>query len=252
MSPRGQVNPAKLCFVDSLKFVGSLDPSAYKRRYEEYRKEMLRWLAPDGVGHRTLQELGRVEDFRKNIDALCDPHDRGQGLLLRQIQAIARTQGPSLLARKYLRKTGLDRVVRDLRATLRRYYHEDGTLSREAVAEALASCLGFLDPKKPWLIEAFAREAIDPHISALFDGRNAQPYGVGWEADAFRKTASLVKDGLLKKSKSGGHVAHAFGSYYDDLVETWADRWGYKSATLRPPSKWSPGRPSRENCSSTA
>jgi hypothetical protein len=201
---------------------------------------MLKWVEPGGVGRDTLEALGLLDDFRANIEALRDPVDRGQGFLLRQIHELARTQGPGLLARRYLKKTGLWKAIRDLRSVLRRYYGDDGTLSREAVAEALGGCLSFLDSGDPNAIDEFAREAVDPGVSAMFNGNGEAPIREGWVADAFRTMAGMVRDGLLARSGAGGEVARAFGSYYDDMVDSWAERWGYVGARLSPPTKQSP------------
>ena len=161
MSPRGRFRPARICFADSKRIVeGDFLTSSYEGKYQRYREAMLRWVAPGGVGRETLEELELTDDFRANIDALCDPEDRGQGFLIRQILDLAESKGPALLLKKHLTRTGLSAAMRDLRAQLARYYDPDGTLGRAAVSETLRDCLGFLRPDDPRAIETFAAAAM--------------------------------------------------------------------------------------------
>ncbi len=240
MSPRGRFRPAKVCFADSKRIVeGGFVSSSYERKYEAFREIMLRWVDEGGVGRETLDDLGLTDDFRRNIDALCDPEDRGQGFLVRKILGLAEAKGPALLVRKHLVRTGLSSAVRDLRAQLSRYYYPDGELGRAAVSETLRNCLGFLDADDPRAIETFAAAAIDPTIDALFQGRNGVLTSGNWVESSFRRTARLVRDGILDRARVAPDVAEVFGEYYEGLVDTWADSWGYASASLRPPSRYS-------------
>ena len=240
MSPRGRFRPAKICFADSKRIVeGGFLSSSYELKYEKFREAMLKWVDLGGIGRETLDELNLTEAFRENIDALCNPEDRGQGLLAQEILNFAETQGPSLLLRKHLVRSGLIAVLRDLPPLLSRYYGADGSLSREAITEMLRACLVFLDPDDPRSIEHFAADAVDPEIDSLFKGRNGELTGPNWIESAFRRTSKRVCEGILERAKVDPGVAAAFRTYVGDLVDSWAVRWGYTTASLRPPSRQS-------------
>jgi hypothetical protein len=241
MSPRGPFRPAKVCFADSKRIVeGGYRYASYEEQYKLYRKAMLAWIEPGGVGRQTLDELGLTNDFRENIDALCDPEDRGQGFLIQRILDLAETKGPAMLVKKHLVRTGLAGLLRDLRPLLARYYGDDGTSSRKAVAETLRTCLAFLDPDDPRAIETFAAAAVDPDIESLFDGRNGNVPAGNWVEASFRRITRRVHEGILNRAKVNPSVARAFGDYFGELVDTWTERWGYASARLEPPSPQSP------------
>jgi hypothetical protein len=71
---------------------------------------------------------------------LCDPADRGQGFLVRQIVRLVEQKGPVIFLKRYLIRTEL----RQLRELLSRYYHDHGVVRSEAVQETLQQCLSFL------------------------------------------------------------------------------------------------------------
>jgi hypothetical protein len=241
MSPRGRFRPAKVCFADSKRIVeGGFLASSYEGKYRTFREAMLKWVDSGGVGRETLDELGLTDNFRKNIDALADPDDRGQGFLARQILDLTQTKGPALLLKKHLVRTGLMGALRDLPPLLARYYGADGSMSREAICETLRTCLGFLDPEDPQAIERFATDAVDPDIDSLFKSRNGVLSSGNWVEASFRRTTKRVCDGILDRARVDPHVATAFRDYVGDLVDTWAESWGYAGASLRPPSRQSP------------
>ncbi len=241
MSPRGRFRPAKVCFADSKRIVeGGFRTSSYREKYQAYREAMSAWIEPGGVGRETLDELGLTDDFRENIDALCDPEDRGQGFLVRQILGLAETRGPALLLKKHLVRTGLVAVLRDVRTLLSRYYGADGTLTRKAVAETLRTCLGFLAPDDPGAIEAFAIAAVDPEIESLYNGHNGKAAAGNWVESSFRRMTNRVCEAILDRAEVNPGVARAFSDYFGELVDTWTERWGYARARLEPPSRQSP------------
>ena len=61
---------------------------------------MEKWLTPNTKPYEYLEKMGMVELFKENIDALCNPDDRGQGFLMQQIVNLIKEKGPILLLKK--------------------------------------------------------------------------------------------------------------------------------------------------------
>jgi hypothetical protein len=222
-----------VCFVDSKSIVDTLTGS-YARAYAEYRPELLRWSEPGGVGHGTLEQLGLLESFAQNVDALCDPADRGQGFLVRQIRELARERGPAILIRKYLLKSKLYHSTQSTLDTLLKYYDANGKLNRAGIQQAIQSCLKSLgDDRRAH--EAFAAAEMDSRIAALVQEESAAARPELRASRAFYRMAEELKQRLLARASSASEaISHEFARYYDGLVHDWAERWGYHAARLAP------------------
>ncbi|MAG56380.1 MAG: hypothetical protein CMJ83_08830 [Planctomycetes bacterium] len=236
MSPRGRVRPARICFLDSQSIVETLTGGSYENAYKMYRPVMEKWLESDGTGRATLERLGLLESFRENVDALCDPDDRGQGYLLRQITNLVEEKGPRLLLKKHVLNTGLLDGLDALDDALRGYYDGDGALNIEAVRAAMRSCLGFLDPDDLESVERFASEVLDDDIRALVP-TDGTPVGPDWVAQAFQQLCDLLKNKILEHGEAPGEVFAEFARHFDTQCTQWGDRWGYAAADLVPPDK---------------
>jgi len=234
MSPRGRVRPARVCFLDSRSIVETLTTGTYDAAYEKYRPIMERWLEPGGVGHATLAELDLVDAFRENVAALCDPEDRGQGYLVRQLQQVVEEQGPSLLIRKHLRKTGLLNGLSDLQDILASYYDDEGRMNREATQQALGACLSFLDRHDLACVERFADEHLDSRIREIVPRRDPP---ADWVCESFHAMCDLLKENVLFHGDAAPDVKTAFARHFDGQVEAWARDWGYADARLAPPDR---------------
>ncbi|MFO0980846.1 MAG: hypothetical protein U1E76_03690 [Planctomycetota bacterium] len=234
MSPRGRVRPARVCFLDARSIVELLTGS-YPRAYQEYREAMQSWLRPGGVGYGTLAQLGLLESFQQNIDALCDADDRGQGFLVRQIIDLVRERGAPLLIRKFLIKTRLYATAQNTLDTLLKYYDAEGRLNRAGVQEAIKSCLCFLDQNDPRGLETFAQDEMDARIAALVPDEEQSP--VEWASRAFTRMGEELKKRILARASVAGDVAHEFVRYFDGLLGDWTERWGYHACQLTPPGR---------------
>ena len=236
MSPRGKVRPARICFLDSASIVETLTTGTYAEAYEHYRPIMEGWVEEGGIGRKTLEEIGLLEDFRQNIAALADPDDRGQGFLVRQIMGLLEEKGPRLLLKKYLVRTGLLGGVEELLGLIRVYYDDEGKMNREAVQQALRSCLSFLDSQDLTSIEHFASDVLDPRIEEIVP-RDGVAQVNGWVGECFGELCSLVKDSIADRSGATGEIAGEFNRHFDSRATEWRDRWGYETAKLTPPDK---------------
>jgi hypothetical protein len=235
MSPRGRVKPARICFFDSKQIVEADKRRSYADYYEECRAIMEKWAEPSGVGHSTLASLGLVESFRKNIQALVDPEDRGMGYLVRQLFEVVDEKGPYLLVKKYLVRTKLFTEIEHLLDMLETYYDDQGFLNREAVLAALRSCLSFLEGDDPLSVERFSVEQIDPEINS-FDFREAKMNPDGWGKECFLRMGDWVKRKILANGEPPDDIANEFSRHFDSQLENWSVRWGYDDLKLPPPS----------------
>lgn len=234
MSPRGRVRPARVCFLDSKSIVETLTTGTYEDAYAKYRPIMERWLEPGGVGHSTLRELDLVDAFRENVDALCDPDDRGQGHLVRQLQQVVEEEGPALLIRKHLCKTGLLGGLASLEDILTAYYDDEGRMNREATQQALGACLSFLDRHDLGCVERFAAEHLDARILEIVPRRDPPD---DWVRESFLAMCDLVKENVLFHGEAASDVQRAFARHFDGQVRTWAADWGYTDAELAAPDR---------------
>ncbi len=234
MSPRGQMRPARICFLDSKNIVDAFGD--YAEFYGRHRKTMEAWSEPGGPGHDTLQRLGCLESFRDNIDALSDPEDRGQGYLIRQTLDLVAEEGEAILVRKHLVRTGLLKQIGALHELLSRFYDTEGRLNTAAANEALAQCLSFLDKNDLATIERFAESEFDPYIDGIVPAEDDDA-GDDWVPVAFGRTSELVKQAIV--DAGGGKIPQAiwteFCRVFDRQCEQWARRWGYHDTDLAPP-----------------
>ncbi len=230
MSPRGNVRPARICFLDSRRIVDGFGD--YEQFYARHKPTMLGWAQPGGVGHDTLRRLGCLDDFADNVEALADPADRGQGFLVQQILDLVAEQGEKILVKKHLVRTGLVAAIDALHELLDRFYDGQGGLNTAAAQEALAQCLGFLDPRDPAGVETFAAQQIDPFLEGLVPGEDDDA-GPTWVADAFLRLADMVKEAVIEASqgrKIPAAIWTEFGRFFDERVDAWCTRWGYREA----------------------
>lgn len=243
MSPRGRIQPAKICFLDSRSIVETLTTGMYEEAYRRYLPIMESWMKPGGIGQQTLKNLGILHDFRENVEALIDPSDRGQGFLVRQICQLIEKKGPSLLIKKYFLRTGLISAIEDLLDLIGLYYDREGRLNRQAVEEALRSCLGFLDVRDPFGVDDFVAETIDPELDALAEGADGGRWGDttevegGWIVQRFQQMCELVKRTILERGQPSREVAAEFSRHFDTQSAIWLERWGYVTAKLPPPDR---------------
>lgn len=240
MSERGTVRPARVCFLDSRRIVEA-GGSRYEQVYATFRPVLESWCRPGGVGHETLSRLGILETFPQNIQALCDPTDRGQGFLIRQILELAKEKGPRLFLRKHLRRSRLHFAVKKLHGFLLRYYDAQGQLNRQAIQEAVRLCLGFLNSNDLNAIERFARSCLDPDIARLVPGPDAAVQSPRWFSDIFNQVGRLVFQEIIRNGKASREAQALFAQHYQERINTWKSQWGYRTAQLPPPSPQQPG-----------
>lgn len=235
MSPRGRIKPAEICFFDSKSIVEADKRQPYGDYYRSCEAIMKSWTEPSGVGYGTLSRLGILEDFKENIAALVDSNDRGQGYLVRKLFDLVDRRGPYLLVKKFLIRTKVFEEVENLLEAIKTYYDEQGVLNRRAVLEALLSCLRFIDLNDPESLESFVGEKIDPEVDRMdFSGSGQRPET--WGAEAFRRTANLLKGKIVDAAKASAEIATEFERHFDTQIPNWSSRWGYDNLRIPLPS----------------
>lgn len=234
MSPRGQLRPARVVFLDSKKIVDGFGD--YADFYARHRKTMEGWTEPGAPGHDTLKRLGVLDSFRDNIDAVADPEDRGQGFLIRETLDLLAEKGEAILARKHLVRTGLIRGISSLHELITRFYDTEGRLNGQAANEALSQCLAFLDRSDPRSIEMFVKTELDPYVDELVPPETDEAPD-DWVPVAFSRTCDLVKQAII--DAGGGNIpASVWGEFcrvFDRLCDQWAHAWGYHDTDFAPP-----------------
>jgi hypothetical protein len=146
MSHKGTLKPAAICFVDTLYSFSSKEN--YSEAFDKYKPIMNKWTERDGVGYKTLEEMGLVETFKENVESLCNPDDRGHSFFLKTILRIVEKNGPKMLVQKHLKRSGIAVTLQKLSDVMHYYYSEDGSLTSAASKEALENlgkALGLTD-----------------------------------------------------------------------------------------------------------
>ncbi|MDB6153944.1 MAG: hypothetical protein JWL90_2397 [Chthoniobacteraceae bacterium] len=261
MGSSDEVRPAGICFIDCIKHVSKGDASNYRAYYNEQKPRLTQALAPGGVGYETLQKLGLHEKFAQNIEALCDPDDRGQGFLIRELIEFVSHKGPAIFLKRHLVRTGLQAGLRQLRDLLTFCYDESGAVRDEAMAERLQHCLGFLltpehaaaDGNGQFAgLERFARTELDPMIDRLPVGKAPDPLPASsapafsrllprarvdeaWVGPAFRQMCAEMSRTLALRASLTGSISEEFAVHFRRCTNRWAEQWGYDSARLPNP-----------------
>jgi hypothetical protein len=240
MSERGTLRPARVCFLDSRRIVEGLTGRGYAEAYASFRPQAEAWCRPGGAGYATLERLGMVADFPENLRALCDPEDRGQGFLVRQVLGLIRDQGGRLFLRRTLIRSRLLAGVRGLRAALLRYYDPRGQLQSGAFRAALHALLRPLRDEGLSAIEAFSREYVDRDVEAVVKNLPKEGAANGWVSGAFKDLCSVVFRALASRSRIDATMARLVEPYVRDRMAHWRRAWGYESADLPFPGRQQP------------
>jgi hypothetical protein len=231
MSERGTLRPARICFIDSLRIVEAMAGRSYGEAYQSLRRHAETWGQPGGPGYATLQRLGILPTFAENLKALCDPKDRGQGFLVRQVLDLIRDQGARLFVRKALVRSRLSSGIRNLRSVLLRFYDNKGRLQSPAFRTALHALLRPLQGQGPAGIEAFAREHIDAGIERLVTPNGQEGKGT-WVEEAFKGVCALVYRALGTQARIDSHTDQLVGPHLKERMVQWRRAWGYENADL--------------------
>jgi hypothetical protein len=267
MVPKGRVQPAGVCLVDSIQHVGHGEAGQYRAFSEQHKPTLLGALRPGGAGYETLKQIGLTQIFAENVEALCDPADRGQGFLIRQIVRLIEQKGPAIFLKRYL----IFAELRQLRELLSRYYDDNGAVRSEAVQETLQQCLSFLyAPATAGTghhghsdfagIEGFVKAHIDPVIDKLPMGETAAAGAVAdlqpplrrfparpkrggpdprgddpWVGQSFRQACAVLEQAIISQAAVDEAMAREFVTYFRSRTKDWGSQWGYDSARLSNP-----------------
>ncbi len=240
MSERGTLRPALVCFLDSRRIVEGLTGRPYAAAYESFRPQAETWCRPGGAGYLTLERLGLLDSFPENLAALCDPDDRGQGFLVRQVLGLLENQGARLFLRRALVRSKLLAGVRGLRAALLRYYDREGQLQSGAFRAALHALLRPLREGGLTGIETFADEYLDGEVDALIGRVGQTDPGKNWVEEAFRGLCLLVFRALAALAKIDAAMARLVEPYLKERMDQWRRAWGYETADLPQPTRKQP------------
>lgn len=240
MAPGRHFKPKTACFMDSKRIVesgGFLKSGNYAKTYEGYRPILESWLDKDAASAKFLETYGWSDSFRKNIEALCDPEDRGQGFLTKKIQELIEAKGDKLFAKKYLLRSGLYSVAQELKEITTEFYDSEGGVNSQATLEAIKGIMSFLDKEDPLAIEQFAAAAFDAKIDEITQKHS----GPGWVMDSFEKVCSAVYHQLVDQTGAPAEVNETFWRVFLNRAQEWSEIWGYGFARL-PTSAESKGR----------
>ncbi|MCP4106322.1 MAG: hypothetical protein GY749_12405 [Desulfobacteraceae bacterium] len=234
MSPRGRIQPAKICFLDSRKYIegsgGPFSKPKYEKIYQNNREIMSEWLTPNTKPYSYLEQMGMVDLFKENIEALCDPDDRGQGFLIRQIVNLIREKGPVLLLKKYLVRTNLLNTCEKLNKILSTYYDNDGKLNCQATKDAMQNCFSFLDKDDLFIIENFCAENIDPEIEGIIKTDESDE---NWIRKSFESICNILLRKIIDESGANRETAAIFKKFFKVQLEKWIGDWGYSTSHMK-------------------
>ncbi|MCC5850349.1 MAG: hypothetical protein JJU29_19865 [Verrucomicrobia bacterium] len=236
MAPGRHFKPGIACFLDSKRIVesgGFLKAGNYAKTYEGYRPVLESWMTKDSPAAKFLETYGWSESFRENIDALCDPEDRGQGFLTRKIQELISTKGDRLFAKKYLVRSGLLSVAQDLKEITTEFYDAEGGVNSQATLEAIKGIMSFLDKEDPLAIEKFALQSFDAKVDEITEKMS----GPGWVMDSFEKVCSAVYHHLVEQTGAPAEVQETFWRVFLNRAQEWSEIWGYAYAILPTPAE---------------
>lgn len=227
------ITPKRICLLDSVRWT----PGDYGNFYRTHRPKFDASAIESGKGYSTLKELGMIETFKENIDALCDPEDRGQGYLVRQILELIKENGPLLFLRKNLQRTDLVESVRDFRKKLSDFFNEDGSLNLIARQEMIKRCLFFLDKNDPFAIDVFASQELDHLIDDAVNRSAESSTKEDWVKESFKKSCSHLLMVILRKTshRISDSDRSQFKEYLNAQVNNWFRIWGYKTCNIEPP-----------------
>ena len=236
MSPRGRMKPACVCFVDSKRIVeGSGNAADYKTQYQRYGEIMATWLKPGGKAYEYLKQHGLLDSFAENAKALCNPDDRGQGFLVRQIAGLIGRKGNVLLVKKYLIRTGLFNLCKQLHGILSKYYDEEGQVSCHATQDAIQKIVSCLDRDDLYSIETFCADHLDGELDGII--RESSKHDGEWVCHSFMAGCSLAFEKLAEESGADIEATRVFKEHCASLAENWAHMWGYAEAELPSPEE---------------
>jgi len=232
MSPRGKLIPAKICFLDSEKVINAFGYlQTYEKFYKKNKNKMMEWLSPNSKSYMFLDNLDLLETFRDNIEAICDPNDRGQGFLIRQVVDLIRKKGPILLIKKYLLRTKLLDSCQGLLKIILYYYNINGDLNYQATKEAMKNCFRFLDEKNFYSIEEFCVRRMDKDINEIII--QEEDSGIDWLKKLFIKICNLLYQRIKEESKVNTETSKIFINFFRrQLLTKWIDDWGYSSSEM--------------------
>lgn len=240
MSERGTLCPARICFLDSKRIVEGQTGRTYADAYASFRPHMEAWARPGGAGQATLQRLGMLGSFQENVRALCDPEDRGQGFLVRQILGLIQEQGAKLFVRRAFVRSRLLAGIRGLRAALLRYYDAEGRLQAGAFRSALHALLRPLQGDGLLPVEPFAREHLDGGIEKLIGRLGQEAQSPNWVDEAFKGLCAMVYRTLASQSRLDGAMARLVEPHLKERMAQWCRAWGYQTANMPLPSRQHP------------
>jgi len=236
MSPRGRMKPACVCFVDSKRIVeGSGSDDDYETQYQRHGQTMATWLKPGGKAYKYLKQHGLLDSFAENAKALCNADDRGQGFLVRQIAGLISRKGNLLLVKKYLIRTGLLNLCKQLFDILSKYYDEEGQVSCHATQDAIQKIVSCLDKDDLHSIETFCADHVDGELDGII--RDSSKHNSKWVCQSFMAGCTHAFEQLADKSDADAEAARVFKEHCASLAENWAHMWGYAEAELPSPEE---------------
>jgi hypothetical protein len=234
MSPRGWLKPAKICFLDSSNIVdNAYGMKMYKEIYAKFRTEMEQWLTPGTKPHEFLQENNLLESFPQNIEALCDPDDRGQGYMVRQVVELLHEKGPVLFIKKYAIRTELLNRCEQLLEIVKQYYNDDGCANYQTVLQAVQKVFKDAGITNFDEIQDLCNEKVDPYIETIIQRHLGKD---NWIVSSFSDCCVALLEVVLEKAKPNQDVSTVLKEYFNKQIENWYYSWGYSSARVPIPN----------------
>ncbi|MDR2169468.1 MAG: hypothetical protein LBP59_04930 [Planctomycetaceae bacterium] len=234
MSHKGTLKPAAICFVDT--FYSFSSKGDYAETFARYKPVMNKWTERNSAGYKTLEEMGLVESFKENVEALCDPEDRGHSFFLKTILRIVEKNGPKMLVQKHLKRSGIATILQKLSDVIHYYYGDDGSLTSAASKEALENLGKTLGLTDYFSYEKFVEKEFQISKFGLmideFLKNNPEPTDI---SELFR-TLCVNLNSIIKKvagASDDTRVAIPFVEReIDHLYKKNRKLWGYANTTI--------------------
>jgi hypothetical protein len=240
MSPYGRVRPARICFLDSGAIVNTQHTEGYQAWYARQKPIMESWLSPTSPCYETMKRLGILDSFRENLEALCDPKDRGQGYLVRQIMGLIDQNGAKLFLRRNLIRSRLLASITTLRDLLARNFDDDGKLNAQAMQSALRHCLSAIGVRDLANVETYAANHLDEEVGQVVPAPGDSSADEDWVQTSFVSVVGLVLQKMRDQPGVNQQSVTMMTKYYQEKSRSWQRNWGYQGCRLPVPTDQNP------------
>jgi hypothetical protein len=187
-----------------------------------------------------MKRLGILDSFRENLEALCDPKDRGQGYLVRQIMGLIDQNGAKLFLRRNLIRSRLLASITTLRDLLARNFDDDGKLNAQAMQSALRHCLSAIGVRDLANVETYAANHLDEEVGQVVPAPGDSSADEDWVQTSFVSVVGLVLQKMRDQPGVNQQSVTMMTKYYQEKSRSWQRNWGYQGCRLPVPTDQNP------------